>query len=406
MALYKYKGVKGNGKKTSGYVPAHTDKEAERNVERLAVRNFTIKKVVPSLGGAEFIVFKDIGAKKLAPKNQAYFFEQLSFLLKAGLTLFQCIDIMTQSSNIEVAKLAVQLKPSIVSGLSLDEAMKKTGLFTFDTLAKIEAGRSSGSLTDTLDMIAAKIKKSLELKSKIISSITYPLFMIAMLVAVLVLMLVVIVPSIAETITQLGGEMPVLTVAIITASNFVVDYGLYFLIALVALIGLHIFLMRNISKYRFVIHSFLYKLPIFGSLLMKMHLQTLANTLSQLLVSGVTIANALQICVKTLPNLKMRDAVQKASTRVSQDGYDVFSAFESTKFFPVDFIQMIMIGSNSGSLDGILDSIADQYSKEVEETLKRMTSLIEPISILLTAVVGGVCVVAMYLPMFSVFEAI
>ena len=139
---------------------------------------------------------------------------------------------------------------------------------------------------------------------------------------------------------------------------------------------------------------------------MKMHLQTLSNTLSQLLSSGVTIANALQICVKTIPNLKMRDAIQKASTRVSQDGYDVYSAFESTKFFPIDFIQMIMIGSSSGNLDGILTSISDQYAKEVEETLKRMTSLVEPIAILLTAVVGGVCVIAMYLPMFNVFEAI
>ena len=406
MALYYYKGVKGGGKKASGFVPAHTDKEAERNVERLAIRNYTLKKIASSLGGAEFVVFKDMGGKKLSQKNQAYFFEQLSFLLKAGLTLFQCIDIMTQSSNIDVAKLAVQLKPSIVSGLSLDEAMKKTGLFSFDTLAKIEAGRSSGSLTDTLDMIASKIKKSLELRSKLISSITYPCFMVAMLVAVLVLMLVVIVPSIAETITQLGGEMPGLTLAIIGASNFVVDYGLYFLLGMAALIGLHIYLMKNISKYRFAIHSFLYKLPLFGPMLMKMHLQTLSNTLSQLLSSGVTIANALQICVKTIPNLKMRDAVQKASTRVSQDGYDVYSAFESTKFFPIDFIQMIMIGSSSGNLDGILTSISEQYAKEVEETLKRMTSLVEPIAILLTAVVGGVCVIAMYLPMFNVFEAI
>ena len=406
MALYYYKGVKGGGKKASGYVPAHTDKEAERNVERLAVRNFTIKKIIPSLGGAEFVVFKDMGGKKLSQKNQAYFFEQLSFLLKAGLTLFQCIDIMSQSSNIDVAKLAVQLKPSIVSGLSLDEAMKKTGLFSYDTLAKIEAGRSSGSLTDTLDMIAAKIKKNLELKSKLISSLTYPLFMVAMLIGVLILLLAVIVPSIAETITQLGGEMPGLTLAIIGASNFIIDYGLYFLIGLVAVIGLHIYLMKNISSYKFVVHTMLYKMPLIGPMLTKVHLQTLANTLSQLLSSGVTIANALQICIKTIPNLKMRDAVQKASQRVSQDGYDVYSAFESTKFFPIDFIQMIMIGSNAGKLEDILSSISDQYAKEVEESLKRMTSLVEPIAIMLTAIIGGVCVIAMYLPMFNVFESI
>lgn len=147
-------------------------------------------------------------------------------------------------------------------------------------------------------------------------------------------------------------------------------------------------------------------MPLIGPMLTKVHLQTLANTLSQLLSSGVTIANALQICIKTIPNLKMRDAVQKASQRVSQDGYDVYSAFESTKFFPIDFIQMIMIGSNAGKLEDILSSISDQYAKEVEESLKRMTSLVEPIAIMLTAVIGGVCVIAMYLPMFNVFESI
>jgi type IV pilus assembly protein PilC len=406
MALYYYKGVKGGGKKTSGYVPAHTDKEAERNVERLAVRDFTLKKVASSLGGIEYVVFKDVSNAKLSQKNQAYFFEQLSFLLRSGLTLFQCIDIMAQSSNVEVAKLAVKLKPSIVSGLSLDEAMKKTGMFSYDTLAKIEAGRSSGSLTDTLDMIAAKIKKSLELRSKVISSLTYPAFMVLMLIAVLILMLIVIVPSIAETITQLGGEMPGLTLFIINASNAVLNYGLYVLIVLGLLIGLHIYLMKNITKYRFLIHTLIYKLPIFGAISMKLNVQTLSNTLSQLLVSGVTIANALQICVKTIPNLKMKDAVQKAYIRVSQDGYDVYSAFESTKFFPIDFVQMIMIGSHSGNLDGILSSVADQYAKEVEETLKRLTALVEPLAIMLTAIIGGVCVVAMYLPMFNVFEAI
>jgi type IV pilus assembly protein PilC len=313
---------------------------------------------------------------------------------------------MSQSSNIEVAKLTTQLKPSIVSGLSLDESMKKTGMFEYDTLAKIEAGRSSGSLTDTLDMLASKIKKSMELKQKLISSLTYPCFMVVMLVAVLILMLTIIVPNIGETIKQLGGEMPELTLIIMGASDFLVDYGLFILGGLAAVIGLHIYLMKNIKAYRFLVHTFLYYIPLIGPMLMKVHLQTFANTLSQLLSSGVTIANALQISVKTIPNLKMRDAVQKASYRVAQDGYDVYSAFESTKFFPLDFVQMIMIGSHSGNLDGILTSIADQYAKDVEETLKRITALVEPIAILATAAIGGVCVIAMYLPMFSVFESI
>lgn len=406
MALYSYKGKKSNGKKASGYVPAYTDREAERLVERKAVRDFTIKKVANSLAGLEFVIFKDMGGNKLSKRNQAYFFEQLSFLLKSGLTLFQCIDIMSQSSNEEVAKLAVSLKPSIVSGLSIDEAMKKTGLFSYDTIAKIEAGRASGSLTDTLDILAKKLKESLELRSKLISSLTYPAFMVVMLVAVLILMLAVVVPSIGETVKQLGGEMPALTLAIMAASDFLVNFGLYILLGLILVIGAHLFFMKNLPSYKFKIHQFVYHLPIAGNLITKIHLQNLSNTLSQLLASGITIATALQIAAKTTSNLKLRDSIHKAFLRVSQDGYDVYAALESTRFFPVDFLQMIMIGSRSGNLDGVLSSISDQYAKEVEETLKRITALVEPIAILLTAVVGGVCVIAMYLPMFSVFEAI
>lgn len=406
MALYSYKGKKSNGKKASGYVPAYTDREAERLVERKAVRDFTVKKVTNSLAGLEFVIFKDMSGNKLSKRNQAYFFEQLSFLLKSGLTLFQCIDIMSQSSNEEVAKLAVALKPSIVSGLSIDEAMKKTGLFSYDTIAKIEAGRASGSLTDTLDVLAKKLKESLELRSKLISSLTYPAFMVVMLVAVLILMLAIVVPSIGETVKQLGGEMPGLTLAIMAASDFIVQFGLYILVGLVLIVGAHIFFMKNLPTYKFRVHTLLYHLPIAGKLVTKIHLQNLSNTLSQLLSSGITIAEALRIAAKTISNLKLRDAIQKAFQKVSQDGYDVYSALESTTFFPVDFLQMIMIGSRSGNLDGVLESISDQYAKEVEESMKRITALVEPISIMLTAVVGGVCVIAMYLPMFSVFEAI
>ena len=104
--------------------------------------------------------------------------------------------------------------------------------------------------------------------------------------------------------------------------------------------------------------------------------------------------------------MKLKEAMQHAYTKVSKEGYDVYSAFESSKFFPIEFLQMIMIGSKSGNLEDVLNSIDNQYSTEVQESLKRMTSLIEPIAILATALVGGICVVAMYLPMFSVFESI
>lgn len=406
MALYKYKGIKSTGKKTSGYVAAHTAREAERNVELLAVREFKIKKLIGSLGGLEFILFKNVSGNKLSKRDQAYFFEQLSFLLKSGLPLFESIDTMSRSTNQNIAKLATKMKPSITSGLSLDEAMRKTGCFTYDTIAKVTAGRNGGNITSSLDDLAKKLKESVELRTKVISSLTYPCFMVVMLIAVLILMLTVIIPSIGGTIKQLGGEMPQLTVIIMSASDFLVQYGLFIVIALALLIGTHIYFVKNLKPYRYAVHSLIYKLPLAGKLIYKLHLQALVGTMSQLLVSGVTEANALAVCAKITPNVRLQDAIYKTHAKLTKEGYDLYSSIESTKFFPVDFTQMIMIGSKSGNLTGVLDSIADQYALEVQESLKRITSLVEPIAIILTTVVGGVCVIAMYLPMFSVFEAI
>ena len=406
MALYSYKGLKTSGKKTSGLIAAHTVKEAERNIDRLAVKDFTVKEILPTMGGLEFILFKDFTSQKLAKKHQAYFFEQLSFLLKSGLTLYQSIDIMGQSSNEHVAKLCARLKPSISSGLSIDDAMRKTGLFSYDITAKVEAGRNSGNITTALDSLAAKLKEQIEFRSKMISSLTYPCFMVIMLVAVLILMLVAIVPSIATTLFELGGEMPALTLAIINASNFLVNHGPFILLVLIIILGAHIYIVKNVRPYRFVMHSLIYKLPIAGKLIMKVHVQGFAGTMSQLLSSGVTTSEALNICTKTAKNLKMQDVIVKTYTKVSQEGYDLFAAMMSTKFFPPAFTQMVMVGTKSGNIDGVLDSISAQYAREVQESLKRITALVEPMAILATAIVGGVCVVAMYLPMFNVFQAI
>lgn len=406
MALYYYSGVRGNGKKVSGLTPAHTEREANKNVEYMAVRDYKLKRVVSSLGNAEYVIFKDISGLKVSPRSQAYFFEQVSFLLNSGFTLFQAIDIMTQSSNIEIAKLSVRIKPLVVSGMSLDEALRKVGVFTQDNLAKIEAGRKSGKITKTLILLAEKIKENLELRSKIISSLTYPIFMVVMLVAVLIVMLGFIVPSISQTITQLGGEMPMLTRIIMTASDFVVKYGIFAAILLILFIGAHIYMMKNIRGYKRAVDGFVYHIPIFGKLIMKMHIQAMSSTLSQLSSSGITLSDSLAITTKTLTNLKLKEAMLKVSSKVSKEGFDLYTAMESVKIFPVDYVQMVMIGSKTGNIEDILDSVSHQYSLEVQESLKRITSLVEPIAILATALVGGVCVIAMYLPMFSVFTAI
>ena len=290
--------------------------------------------------------------------------------------------------------------------MSLDEALRKVGIFSQDNLAKIEAGRKSGKITKTLTILAEKIKERLELKSKVISSLTYPVFMIVMLIGVLIVMLGFIVPSIGETVKQLGGQMPLLTQIIMKMSDFVVKYGIFAAIFIVLLIGAHIYLMRNIRGYKRVIDGFIYYIPIAGKLIMKMHIQTMSSTLSQLSSSGITLSEALTITTKTLTNLKLKEAMQKVTSKVSKEGYDLYTAMESVKVFPIDYVQMVMIGSKTGNIEEILESVSKQYAIDVQESLKRITSLVEPVAILLTALVGGVCVIAMYLPMFSVFTSI
>lgn len=401
--LYSYVGIKGFDKKVKGRIAAQTELDAKKKLEDLAVHDAELKKI-GSFGNLEFVLYASFGKAKLTQRDMVFFFDQMYYLLRAGMSESECIDTLTLSANENVAKLAFKMRPKIISGVPIDEAMNQTKLFPYDIVAKVEAGRRVSRTKETFLMLSTKLKEEIELKSKIKSSLTYPAFMVVMLVAVLIIMLGFIVPSIGETVREMGGEMPALTLVVIGASDFVVAYGLYILLGIVALVVTHIILMKKVEGYCYRVNALLYKLPAAGKLLIKSNLQSLSSTLSQLLQSGMTIADALEVSAKTVKNLRMREAVKHVLEMVRSGGYDVYVAMQQEEFFPKDYVQIMMIGNKSGDLVSMLDNIAEQYSNEVQESLKRMTSLVEPLAIVATALVGGVCVIAMYLPMFSLFE--
>lgn len=403
--LYSYIGIRGADKKVKGQIAAKDENEAKHKLEGLAVHDAELKPVA-DLHGAEYFLFSDMGKAKLKPRDMAYFYEQMSFLQVAGMSLNESVDILTQSSNVDIAKLAFRIRPDVVSGIPIDEALRKTGLFSDDTIAKIAAGRDAGRMSETFSMLAVSLRKKIETKSKVISSLTYPAFMVGMLVIVLIAMLGFVVPSIAETIMSMGVELPLLTQIVMAMSDFIVTYGIFILIGIIILVVIHMTLKKRVDRYRYVMHKFQYKMPLLGKMLLKMHIQDLSETLAQLLHSGITIADALSITARTVKNDCMREALTETWQKVALSGYDIFAAMKEVGFFPGDYVQMVMIGSKAGNLESLLDNVSKQYSLEVEENLKRVTSLIEPLAIVGVALIGGVIIISLYLPMFSIFEAL
>lgn len=405
MGIYYYTGVRTDGKKRSGFIASSSRKECADELKMQAITTANIKSL-GSLGGAEYALLKDLSTLKLNNKSTAYFLEQMCFLIKSGIPMYKAVDILCKSSNVSIARVCLKMQDHILNGSTLNYAMAKTKAFKPDLIAKIKAGVETGTLVSTLENTASKLKKEVEVTSKIKSLMAYPIFMILMLFTILIFMLLFIIPAMEKSIMGLGGELPAITKFVIASSNFATNYYMHFLLAIAGIVFTHIMLRKNIDSYCIKTDMLKYKLPLFGKLLIQIDTMNICNSLSQILASGLNLSNALNNTRGTIKNTYMRKIITVVGSEIERDGLDIYTAVNKHSIFTTEFKQIIMIGSTTGNLVEVLNNIYDQYSREVEDKLKSITSLIEPISILLTALVGGFVVVSLYLPMFNMVELI
>jgi type IV pilus assembly protein PilC len=337
-------------------------------------------------------------------KNLAVFTRQFSVMIDAGLPLVQCLEILgNQEEDKNFGATILQVRADVEGGMSLADAMKKHPK-AFDALYSnmIAAGEAGGILDGILKRLAVYIEKAVKLRSQVKSAMIYPIAVMVIAAAVVAAIMVFVIPTFANLFESLGAELPLPTVLVMTASRFLVRYGFFILIALVA--GWFAFKRYyGTDAGRHVVDGIILKLPVLGPIMRKIAVARFCRTLSTLIASGVPILDGLDITARTAGNAIVEDAIQ--STRKSIERGETISApLKQTGVFPPMVVQMIGVGEATGALDQMLSKIADFYEEEVDAAVAGMLTLLEPVMIAFLGVVVGGIVIAMYLPIFGLIS--
>lgn len=341
-------------------------------------------------------------------KDLILFSRQFATMLDAGLPLVQILDILsTQSENAAFRKILLDVKVTVEGGASFSEALKRHPK-VFDELIcnLVAAGEAAGILDTIMNRIAVHVEKRARLIRQIRGAMAYPSVIVVVLVGMLFIMLGWIVPVFADMFSSFGNAdaLPAPTRFVIDLSNSFVSNLPFIIAALLLMIGFVVVTYR-MPKGRFIYHSAFLGIPIIGGVLRKIAVSRFTRTLGTLLSSGVPILDALDIVSKTAGNMVIEKAIRHARDKIAE-GKNMAEPLMESGVFPGMVVQMIGVGEQTGALDQMCNKIADFYEEEVDVAVAAMTSMLEPIMMVMVGGVAGGILISMYLPIFNIAGAV
>lgn len=347
------------------------------------------------------------GGKSIKQKDIAVFTRQLSTMMRAGVPLIQSFDIVARGSpNPRLTKLLTDIRSDVETGTSLSAAFRKHPLH-FDALYcnLVEAGEAGGILEALLDRLAIYQEKTMAIKNKIKSALTYPVAVLVVAFVVVAVIMIFVIPAFKEVFSSFGADLPAPTLMVIAISEFFVSYWW----AIFGFIGggVYFFLesWKRSEKMQATMDRLLLKAPIFGDLVYKSAVARWTRTLSTMFAAGVPLVEALDSVGGASGNAVFLEATEKIQKEVST-GASLTSSMQGTGVFPTMVLQMCAIGEESGALDQMLGKSAEFYEDEVDEMVKGLSSLMEPIIIVVLGTIIGGIVVSMYLPIFKLGQVV
>lgn len=367
--------------------------------------------------GLELVEVEMIRAKSTKPKKYgkvkrdklSIFCRQFSTMVDAGVSLVRCLDVLSrQSQDPKLKKILVDLGERVESGESLSKSMQRHPR-TFDNLfvGLIKAGEIGGVLEEALQRLSQFLEKDVELRRKVKSALTYPVLVLVFATCIVIFLVVWVVPQFITLFRDIGmkdEDFPAMTMFLVNVSNAFVTRAPVIIISTIALIiAQRVFVSTRFGR-RVTDRVKLY-IPVFGKLHHKVCMARFARTMGTLLTSGVPILQAMETVAGTVGNSVMSDALLEARARI-REGDRIGDPLEKSKLFPPMVVHMIGVGEESGSLDFMLQKIADFYESEVEATLASLTAALEPILIVSLGFIVGFIVIAMFLPLVKVIEGL
>ncbi len=387
---FVWEGFDRNNRQVRGETRAASETVVTTNLRRQGIRVTRIKRQT----------FR--GGRRVNEKDVTFFTRQLATMLRAGVPLLQAFDIVARGhSNARFSRLMLDIKSRIESGSSLSQAFREHPV-QFDALYcnLVSAGETSGTLDAILDRLATYKEKILAIKSKIKSALFYPMSVIVVAIVVVWVIMVWVIPAFKQVFTSFGADLPAPTLLVMTISDVFVSW--WWLMAMI--IGGSIFtffvLLRRSSAFRLTVDRVSLKIPVIGQILEKATVARWTRTLSTMFAAGVPLVESLDAVAGASGNAVFAAATKRIQTEVST-GASLTNSMANTKLFPSMVLQMTQIGEESGSLDSMLTKIAEFYEREVDDAVAALSSLLEPIIIVILGVVIGGLVVAMYLPIFK-----
>lgn len=396
MAVYTYKAIEAGRSAVSGTVTADTPRQAR---DLLRARGLTIQDVrrqrAANLLG---------GTPKLFVRRHAHevvtFVRELSTLLSVGIPMLQAIDTITKQHRGLFGAVLMLMRDRVASGVSLAEAMREhPAVFDALCLSIVEVGESAGTLEAALQHLAQFKERSARLKNRVASALVYPCVVLGAGVLVSLFLMSFVVPNLVATLQETGKPLPLATRVVQAASETLI--GWWWLIGLIAiacvLIGGAI---ARTPRGRWTIDRVMLRVPILGGMIRKQSISRIAMVVSTLIQSGVSFVRAIQIAQKTTPNRVLRRALVACEQAVYA-GSDIAEALDETRVFPPMVIQVFAAGQQSGRLEEMLLRLAEDYDQQVATAANRLTVILEPVLILVLAVMVGFIAFATFMPILE-----
>ena len=402
MPVYEYTALDIKGKTISGIIDADSSRTARQKLRTSKIFPVSIEEVhdTSKIKTKKSFSFKD-SFSRVRPYEISMMTNQLATLLGAGLPLVSAMDaLISQIRSQAFKKMLAKIKDSIVEGNSFARSLSLfPGTFSSLYINMVKAGETSGALDIVLERLADITEKQEALKNRIRAAMAYPVLMSLIGMLVLFFLLTFIVPNITSIFSEMNQTLPTPTLFLIKISGIFKNYWWMILIVLtVILFALN--RIRKTVKGRYFFDKTKLLLPRFGILSKKIAVARFSRTLGSLLDNGVPMLSSLEIVKNIVDNALISDAIEAASKEVGR-GQGLGPALAGTKMFPDLTIQMILVGEQSGKLEAMLDKIADVFENEVENSIMSMTSLLEPVMILIMAVIVGFIVLSICLPIFE-----
>lgn len=403
---FQYTGRDATGKVVKGKIDAPGEATVLSRLRTMGIAPIKVEQSKAGTGLNRDISLGGVGEKKVKIKDLAVMSRQMATMISAGLPLLKTLTILAdQSENPKLRDTIDEVRASVEEGGTFSDGLQQhPKIFPPLFINLVKAGEVGGFLESSLISVAENYEKEVELRATIKSALTYPVVVLIMALLAVVGMILFIVPVFEDLFADLGGTLPAPTLVLVTISENMVWLGPLILVLIV--VGTVLWRAnRHKDEFRAVYEPLLLKMPVFGDLFKKVAIARFARNFSTMVGSGVPILQALSIIGSTSGNWEIEQAVMKVQESVRQ-GRSIAAPLQQETVFPTMVTQMIAVGEDAGALEQMLDKIADFYDAEVQTTTESLTSLIEPLMIAFLGVVLGGMIVALYLPIFDIFNQV